>query len=143
MRGTDRTPLAQRQQYRFDKTVARVTGRPLAVRTEVGQLALTIPDRYARAGRQVFGTGQFSQWLEGAERTWQLSTAAGLLYYIERHPLWSEMLDQFRQVLLVADVARAGRVPEVHQADRPGPGDLGRQLQPVAGEQCGLVIERA
>ncbi|MNG28488.1 hypothetical protein D3C84_1137550 [compost metagenome] len=91
----------------------------------------------------MFGAGQLSQWLECAEGAWQLTSAIGLLYYIERHPLWSEMLDQFRQVLLVADVARAGRVPEVHQADRPGPGDLGRQLQPVAGEQCGLVIEGA
>ncbi|MNJ64757.1 hypothetical protein D3C77_607300 [compost metagenome] len=45
--------------------------------------------------------------------------------------------------MLVADVARAGRVPEVHQANRPRPGEGGRQLQAVAGKQRGVVIEGA
>jgi len=46
-------------------------------------------------------------------------------------------------VLLVADVARAGRVPEVHHADRARAGQLGGELQLAAVEQRGLVVERA
>lgn len=62
---------------------------------------------------------------------------------MELHALAGEAFDQLAEVLLVADVAGAGRVPEMHQADRPRPGQLGRQAQAVAGEQGGLLAERA
>ncbi|MCY1453929.1 hypothetical protein D9M71_709550 [compost metagenome] len=67
--------------------------------------------------------------------------AVGLLQYVEGHALAGELAEQFGQVLLVADVARAGRVPEMHQADRAGAGDGVRQLQAIAGKQRRLVVE--
>lgn len=50
----------------------------------------------------------------------QLAPAAGLLHGVELHALWPVVLEQFGQVLLIADVARAGRA-QVHHANRPGP----------------------
>src|SRR5690606_27528284 len=44
-------------------------------------------------------------------------------------------LRQLGQVLVVADFARAGRIPEVHQPHRPRAGRRGRQAEWLAAEQ--------
>ena len=51
------------------------------------------------------------------------------LYRVETYTLWAEALDQLGQVLLVADIARAGRIPEMYQADRAWTSKLIRQAQ--------------
>lgn len=67
--------------------------------------------------------------------------AAGLLYCVELDALRYVFIDQFGKVLLVADVARARRVPEMHQADRAGAGQVGGQAQGVAGKYRGVLAE--
>lgn len=62
---------------------------------------------------------------------------------MEGNAVACELVYQVAQVLLVADIARARRVPEMHHPDRAGAGQLGRQLQLAAVEQRGLVVERA
>ncbi|MNN08918.1 hypothetical protein D3C81_1217860 [compost metagenome] len=69
--------------------------------------------------------------------------AAGFLQHMEADAVACEVADQVRQVLLIADIARAGRVPEVHHTDRAGAGQLEGQAQLAAVEQGGLVVERA
>ncbi|MNT72002.1 hypothetical protein D3C72_2105600 [compost metagenome] len=72
-----------------------------------------------------------------------MALATGFLHRVEGHALGGEALDQLGQVLLVASVAGAGRVPEVHQADRPLTGEVLRQAQVLAGEDRGPVVEGA
>ncbi|MNY27640.1 hypothetical protein D3C86_1615540 [compost metagenome] len=52
-----------------------------------------------------------------------MAVATGFLHGIEFHAMGNVALDQFGQVLLIADIARTGRVPEVHQADGARAGD--------------------
>ena len=73
----------------------------------------------------------------------QLAVAAGFLQGIELHPLGRVLLDQLAQVLLVTDIARARRVPEVHQANRARAAESGGQLQRIAGKYRGVFAEGA
>lgn len=67
--------------------------------------------------------------------------AAGLLHREEFHALGAELFDHLGQVLLVADVAWAGRVPEVHQTDVAGASEVGGQAQRVAGKHRRVFAE--
>jgi hypothetical protein len=69
--------------------------------------------------------------------------AARLLQHVEGNAVACELADQVAQVLLIADIARARRVPEMHHTNRAGAGQFGRELQLAAVEQRGLVVERA
>ncbi|MCY1435078.1 hypothetical protein D9M71_511580 [compost metagenome] len=91
----------------------------------------------------MFCAWQDRQGFEGAQVGRQCAAGARLLHGIENHALRGKALDQLAQVLLVANVAGAGRVPEMYQADRPRPGQLWWQAKAVAGKKRGLVIERA
>src|SRR5690606_20802645 len=133
----------QRLEDRLDEAVGRGTQGTLAVGAEVGQPALLVPDRHRRAGRQTLAAGQAGQRLQGLQVVRQAPLAAGPAHGVELHAAAGTGPHQLAKVLLVADVARAGRVPEVHQADRAGPGQLRRQAQLVAHEQLGALLERA
>lgn len=54
-----------------------------------------------------------------------------------------EMLYELAEVFLIANVARAGRVPEMHDPDTPRSSQRWRQAQDIAGEQRRLITERA
>ena len=70
-----------------------------------------------------------------------MTLAAGFLHGIKLNALRYILIDQFGKVLLVANVARARRVPEVHQADRARAGQVGGQAQRVAGKHRGVLTE--
>ncbi len=65
------------------------------------------------------------------------------LHRVETNTLWAEALNKLGKVLLVADIAWAGRVPEMYQADRAWTRKLIRQVQQLAVEQRGLLTEAA
>jgi len=128
---------------RLDKTVAGVAGQPLAVGAEIGQLACAVPNAHCRAGGYSVGAGQGVDDFHVAQVVGQLAVAAGFLQGIELHSLGRVLLDQLAQVLLVTNIARAGRVPEVHQANRARATEGGRQLQRIAGEHRRVLAEGA
>ena len=137
----DRAIITQRLQDRFDKTVAGVARQAFAVRAEVRQFAAAVPDRHGRARGNLFGAGQHRDGFEIAEGGGQLAVAAGLLHREEFHAPGAELFDHLGQVLLVADVAWAGGIPEVHQTDIAGAGEVVGQAQRVAGEHRGVFAE--
>lgn len=120
MGGIDLAPGLEGLQDRLDEAVAGIAREPLAVGPEIRKFAASIPDSDGRRGRYLLGTGQGVEGFHFAQVVGQLAVAAGLLQGVELYALGRVVLDQLAQVLLVADIARAGRVPEVHQADRAG-----------------------
>ncbi|MCY1403761.1 hypothetical protein D9M71_189520 [compost metagenome] len=91
----------------------------------------------------MFCAWQDRQGFKSAEVGRQPAVSPWFLHGIEGHAVRGEVFDQLAQMLLVANVAGAGRVPEMHQADRARPGEFGRQAEPVTGKQRSLVVERA
>ena len=141
--GIHRTILAQRLQNRFDEAVAGVAGQAFAVGAEVGEFAAAVPDGDGRAGGDLGGAGEDVEGFQATEGVGQLALAAGFLHGEELHALGAVVFEQFGEVLLVADVARAGRVPEVHDADRAGAGEVVGQAQRIAGKYGGVLAEGA
>ena len=137
----DRSTAAQRFENRLDEAVARVAGQAFAVGAEVRQFAAAIPDRHGRAGGNLAGAGECREGFQVAQRGRQPTLAAGFLDRIKLDPLRHIFIDQLGKVLLVADVARARRVPEMHQAYRARAGQIGRQAQRVAGKHRGVLAE--
>jgi len=138
----DRAIITQRLQDRFDKTVAGVARQAFAVRAEVRQSAAAVPDRHGRAGGNLFGAGQHRDGFKIAQGGGQLAVAAGLLHRKEFHAPGAELFDHLGQVLLVADVAWAGGIPEVHQTDIAGAGEVVGQAQRVTGKYRSVFAER-
>ena len=69
--------------------------------------------------------------------------SARLLDRVEIHAIGArEMLHELAQVFLIADVAGAGRVPEMHDPDTARSGQRWRQAQNIAGKQRRLITER-
>ena len=99
-------------EYWLDKAVARVAGQTFAVRPEVRQLATAVPDRHGGAGGNLCRAWQRRQGFEIAQRAGQVALATGLLYGEELDALRCIFVDQLGKVLLITDVARAGRIPE-------------------------------
>ena len=132
--GIHRTILAQGLQDRLDKAVAGVAGQAFAVGAEVRQFAAAVPDRYGGAGGDLLGAWEEFEGFEVAQGAGQLALAAGLLHRVELHALWPVVLEQFGEVLLITDVAGAGRVPEMHHANRPGAGQVLGKAQGVTGK---------
>ncbi len=128
----------------FDETVVRAAHGALAVGADVDQFAALVPDAYRRAGWQLFGADQARQRLQGLERRRQSAGAARPAHFMEAHRLPDEALEQLLQVLLVAHVAGATRIPEVHETHGPRSLQLERQLQRIAGKQLRpLALEGA
>ena len=121
MRGVCRAALAQGLQNRFDKAVARVAGSPFTVRPDVSQFTAAVPDRDGRTGAQMFCAVDIGQRFEGTQADGQLAVCAGSLNGIKLDTLWRVVGDQLTQVLVVAHIARATRVPEVHDANGARP----------------------
>ncbi|MNI38193.1 hypothetical protein D3C73_923250 [compost metagenome] len=67
--------------------------------------------------------------------------AAWFLHGIKLHALGLIEFNQFAEVLLVADVARAGWVPEVHESDGAGAGEVVGQAQRITGEHRRMLAE--
>ena len=141
--GIDRTILAQCLQNRLNEAVAGVTSQAFTVGAEVGEFAAAVPDGDRRAGGDLGGAGEDVEGFQAAEGAGQLALAAGFLHGEELHALWAVEFEQFGKVLLVADVARAGLVPEVHDADRAGTGEVVGQAQRIAGKYRGVLAEGA
>ena len=142
MRGTHWTAFIERLQDGLDKAVAGVTGQAFAVRAEVRQFAAAIPDRHGRAGGDLLGTGQDVDGFEAAQGARQLAMATGLLHGIEFHAMGCIALDQFDQVLLIADIARTGRVPEMHQTDGARACEVIGKAQRITRKHRRVLAER-
>src|SRR5690606_20478449 len=116
----------------LDEAVIRAAHRTLAVGADIDQLATLVPDTYCRTGGELLGTFEIVQWFQRGQRFRQAAVAAGFAHLVELHRLALEALEQFFQMLLVADVAGAARVPDVYEAHRPRALQFGGHTQPVA-----------
>ena len=141
--GADRAIAFERLKNRLDKAVLRIADQPFAVRPEIRQFALMVPDRDRRAGGDPFGTRQTAKGFDRTQGGRQLSVGARLLDRIEVHAIGArELIHELGQVFLIADIAGAGRVPEMHDPDTSRSGQRWRQAQNITGKQRRLITER-
>lgn len=133
----------ERLQNRLHEAVLRVADQPFAVRPEIGQSALAVPDGDGWARRDSIRARHTAKGFDRAQAGRQPSLRARLLYGVEIDAaVGGKPGHQFAQMFLIADVAGAGRVPEMHDPNAPWAGHVFGQTQTVSGKKNGSVTER-